>query len=507
MKAQTHRLSTCHRHPTKPITGFCAPCLSERLAGLDSAAHQEPLTQNPHSGSELRRSKSCSGTRPESSSANALDPTRRKSCNVRARNTLSELFNIDDDRKGVPRKFDVELRDGDKDDGGDEARVLDLDADAESEFKTMKELIDLEWEKKKGEGRDSKEIAGIFWGTASVLSKKVKQWRRKQKTKKAENEGFVAEKRRETQSEVGEYALGRKSCDTDPDPGRISLDEPRASWDGYLGPRAPHPRLTPMVSVVEESWERNPGGSAQTKDYYNSQRRRSFERPSFDRSTTAEVDELKLGSNARVSPATSELFYGAKLLITEKELMSSMGSNSKLKSAEDDERAEEGSGVGIGSGPVRKNAASESTNGIHVDHQKSNRRHKKWSFRGLMQRRSEKKCVDEESADSWQKLRRVANGEEANASVSQKLIRSYSVSCRNQCKMVGLFSNVNGVGAETKGDEVKTLQRNKSARYSPSHLDHGLLRFYLTPLRSHRRSESGKSRPGNNSQSLPKNVL
>ncbi|KAM1126618.1 hypothetical protein ACFX2B_041279 [Malus domestica] len=85
------------------------------------------------------------------------------------------------------------------------------------------------------------------------------------------------------------------SCGTDPDPGRMSLDEPRASWDGYLGPRAPPPRLTPMVSVVEESWERSPGGSAQTKDYYNSQRRWSFERSSFDLSATAEVDEMKLG--------------------------------------------------------------------------------------------------------------------------------------------------------------------------------------------------------------------
>ncbi|KAM1226756.1 hypothetical protein ACFX13_006181 [Malus domestica] len=508
MKPQTHRLSTCHRHPTKPITGFCAPCLSERLAGLDSAAaaHHEPPTQNPHSGSELRRCKSCAGTRPESSSENALDPTRRKSCDVRARNTLSELFNIDDDRKGVPRKFDVEVRDEEKNEGGDEGNVLDLDADAE--FKTMKELIDLEWEKKKGAGRDLKDIAGTFWGTTSVLCRKVRQWRRKQKMKKVENEGFVAEKRRETQSEVGEYALGRRSCDTDPDPGRMSMDEPRASWDGYLGPRAAQPRLTRMVSVVEENWERSPGGSAQTKDYYNSQRRRSFERPSFDRSLAAEVDELKLGSNARVSPASSELFYGAKLLITEKELMSSMGSNSKLKPVEYDERAEEGrGGVGICSEPVCKNATSESTNGVDVDHQKLNRRHKKWSFWGLMQRRSEKKCVDEESTDSWQKLRMVANGEEANASVSQKLIRSYSVSCRNQCKMVGLFSNVNGVGAENKCNEVKTLQRNKSARYSPSNLDHGLLRFYLTPLRSYRRSESGKGRPGNNSQSLPKNVL
>ncbi|KAL6291512.1 hypothetical protein ACE6H2_009022 [Prunus campanulata] len=100
-----HCLSTSHRHPTKPITGFCAPCLSERLAGLDSAAaHPQSPTRNPHSGSELRRSKSCSGQRPESSSANAPDPTQRKSCDVRAWNTLSELFNIDDDRKRPAQK-------------------------------------------------------------------------------------------------------------------------------------------------------------------------------------------------------------------------------------------------------------------------------------------------------------------------------------------------------------------------------------------------------------------
>ncbi|KAB2614465.1 hypothetical protein D8674_037519 [Pyrus ussuriensis x Pyrus communis] len=123
--------------------------IREHLAGLDSAAtaHQEPSTYNPHSGFELRISKLCSRTRPESSSTNAPDPTRHKLCNVRARNTLPELFNIDDDRKEVPRKFHVELRYGDKDDDGDKARVLDLDANADSKFKM-------------GEGRDLKEIAG-----------------------------------------------------------------------------------------------------------------------------------------------------------------------------------------------------------------------------------------------------------------------------------------------------------------------------------------------------------
>lgn len=430
---------------------------------------------------------------------------------MRIRNTLSELFNIDDERKGLPRRFELdlssqgfELKEEEEqvvEDNGDEIRVSD------AEFKTMKELIDLEWQKKKGNGRDLREIAGTFWETAS---NKVRQWRRKQKTKKLESEGLGVEKRsarrglRETQSEVGEYAFGRRSCDTDLDPGRMSLDEPRASWDGYVSSRA-YPRMTPMVSVVEdvklneedglESLERSPGGSAQTKDYYFSQtrRRRSFERSSscaHNKGVRAgEVDELKLVSNA-----TTELFYGAKLLITEKELMESSSSNSKS--------VEEDNVVGsVGIEAVCRNAASVTTNGVDPKPQKW---HKRLKFWGLMQRKSQPKHGDEQ--ESWKKLRRVANGE-ANASVSQKLIRSYSVSCRNSCKMVGLFSNVSSV--ESKGSSLKALQRNRSARYSPSNLDHGLLRFYLTPLRSYRRSESGKSRlPNNNSSpSLAKNVL
>lgn len=506
-----HRRSTCHRHPTTPITGFCAPCLSERLAGLDSASSSAaaggavpPTSQTAHSGpSELRRSKSCCGTRPEY----PPEPPRRKSCDVRNRNTLSELFNIDDDRKGLPRNFEIEpsghgfeLKEAPpEEENGDEIRVSD------AELKTMKELIDLELQRKKGNGRDLREIAGTFWESAS---NKVRQWRRKQKAKKLGSEGFGSEKRstrrglRETQSEVGEYALGRRSCDTDLDPGRMSLDEPRASWDGYLSTRA-YPRMTPMVAVVEdvkmseeeglESLERSPGGSAQTKDYYFSQtrRRRSFERSSSCAHSkgvmAAEVDELKL-----VSSGATELFYGAKVLITEKELMESSSSNSK--SVEEDGVA---GGCGVGIEGVCGNAGAVSSNGVD---QKPQKWHKRWKFWG--QRKSQRKVDDE----SWKKLRRVSNGE-ANPTVSQKLIRSYSVSCRNSCKMVGLFSNVSTV--ESKGNGLKTLQRNRSARYSPSNLDHGLLRFYLTPLRSYRRSESGKSRlPNNHSlQTLAKNML
>lgn len=418
------------------------------------------------------------------------------------------------------------------------------EVDDEEETKTMKEFIDLELQRGKNAGRDFRDIAGSFWEAASAFSKKLRKWRRKQKMKKHNGTdhnagvGLTALKvekprnrrLRETQSEVGEYGLGRRSCDTDPrlsldvgrvsvDDSRISLDMPRASWDGCLIGKA-CPRLSPMISVVEDTnvsvnvienrvsneekvnlesaGEPNPGGSAQTKDYYSDslswqQRRRSFDRSSSLRKPAIpEVDELKLISNAKVSPATTELFYGAKLLITEKELMerglkspNNVQTDSVLGSTSED--------------------ASDATTGVN---QRASRKlpnwRKMWNKLGLVQKKKEQRLEEEYGAgevvnkpitDSWQKLRRVVNGQ-ASESVSQKLIRSYSVSCRNPCRMAGL---VNSLGApETKSNVLNgrqdfMLQRNRSARYSPNNADTGLLRFYLTPLKSYRRSKSVKS--------------
>ena len=67
---------------------------------------------------------------------------------------------------------------------------------------------------------------------------------------------------RDTQSEIGKYGFGRRSCDTDPrlsvdvarlsvDDARYSFDEPRAFWDGYLIGKT-CPRLAPLVSVIED---------------------------------------------------------------------------------------------------------------------------------------------------------------------------------------------------------------------------------------------------------------
>lgn len=533
------RLSSCYRHPAIPVTGFCALCLSERLASIDPATRQETHAPGRFAAADkLRRSKSYNAEGFSAAAAAASEPPRRKSCDVRARSTLWDLFNLDDERKGKDpsRKFDLgleslgfELReedenesDNENDRGGEEIRVSEPNveeneiAEEEIEFKTMKEFIDLEWRSKRSGGRDFKDIAGSVWEVASVFSKKLRKWGQKQKIKKHNNGGgFVevqkrSERRpwRDTQSEIG-----RRSCDTEPrlsvDVARYSFDEPRASWDGYFIGKA-YPRLvTPMVSVDERM---SPGGSAQTKDYYSEsmstslqRRRRSFDHSNLHRKGGGvEFDELKLVSNAKVSPASTELFYGAKLLIAEEE--------EDLKDT--NSKCEKHDGLELVESISRDGEVNQK--GL----KKLNKWRKMRSIFGLIQRRREGICGNEEEEDvegnvgdrpfgeSWQKMRRVADGE-ANGSVSQKLIRSYSVSCRSSSNVAGLFNNMSG--AETKGNGPKRreevmLQHNRSAGYSPNNIDNGLLRFYLTPLRSYRRSKSGKSKL-RRSHSIARTVL
>lgn len=564
-KTVSLRLSTCHRHPSEPVTGFCASCLRERLAGIDSDTRQESPVPNQHSSLELRRSKSFSAAKCEVGIGQP-EVQYRKSCDALSGNSLSDLFCREDKPRCTNREVEIEsenlgfeLREVVVNERqfrafegaiGPALDTIDDFVGEEAEFKTMKEFIDLEICRKKNTGRDFREIAGSVWEAASVFSKKLGKWRKKQKIKNLGNDSNVGAMKTEmippgvlgimeTRSEVGEYGLGRRSCDTDPrfsvDVGRMSLDdsrysfdEPRASWDGYLIGKT-YPRLTPMVSVLEEGkfsaigCEKNdpsdeaegspmnvgdkiPGGSAQTKDYYmdslsSVRRRKSFDRSSSHRKgTSADFDDLKLVSNAKVSPATTELFYGAKVLITEKDL-----NDSRSKATRDGDLSR----TNVTSNDSVRDAAA----GIdRKTFKKVHRWRKVLSVLGVMQKRSggESKSDDEESssaggnaavdrpfAESWEKLGRVANGE-ANGSVSQKLIRSYSVSCRDPSKQAGF----NGGNDSKLNDLRQTLQKNRSIRYSPNNFDNGLLRFYLTPLRSYGRGKLGKSRP----RSSPFNV-
>ncbi|KAL5750444.1 hypothetical protein ACOSP7_025047 [Xanthoceras sorbifolium] len=536
-----HRLPTCHRHPTtKPITGFCASCLRERLSTIDSSSSAAATPR-------LRRTKSTITNPNAASSASAAAEPRRKSCDVftalgpcnssssnNNNSTLSNLFTLDDHLKAEKTPGPTNL--------GLEVKVEEEEQqeqeDEDGEFKTMKEFIDLELENKKT-------TSVSFWETASFFSKKLLKWKQKQqqhKSIKKENCNSIEDHSKphsrpitDTLSEIGVYGyLGRRSCDTDPrlsvDNGRYSFEEPRASCDGYFIGRA-YPKLVAPMAAVEEkvnlgneednsqtqSQSESPGGSAQTREYYGEslslttqRRRKSFDRSNSDKRSMGfvDVDEVKSISHAKVSPETVGLFHGAKLLVTEKELRDSNWYSIKDYREESVESTSNKNAAGAGEADQKGFKFRKSMTWRNV-----------LSMWGFMQRRSEGKgCGDEEEScvggnvnhvvdrplsESWQKLKRVAANGEVNGTVSEKLIRSYSVSAKNNaCKVDGLYSGMNGGVVEAKDnggvggrrrDELM-LQRNRTTAYSPNNLDNGLLRFYLTPVRSYRRSKSGRSR-------------
>lgn len=581
------RLSTtCHRHPSKPVTGFCALCLHERLAVLDSSATSASTSGVGGGGAkgtsgrirageaELRRCQSYSASK-RGGSYGVSEP-RRKSCDVGGRNTLWLLFNLDDEENGVKRVESKNLGfsgvagcsafESEEVQNGDEIRVsedaLEQNVNGseqrveeeveEEELKTMKEHIELEWKSRKQTGRDLKNIAGSFLVAASIFSQKLRKWRLKQRPNnrrggRGDGGGgnlspaakLNGRKLRETQSEVGDYGFGRRSCDTDPrfsvdacrislDDPRFSFDEPRASWDGYMIART-IPRLAPMLSAIDNVMippimnksefgisvedqmtsiiedEMTSGGSAHTRDYCSdsssSHRQNSFDCSSSSRSSNkktvvVEVDEMKSIPNSHVSPSTIDVFHRMKFVVTDRDTGNSNFNSIRFDHLETLESAS-------------KDASSVAGGGYLNRFKKFGRWRKGWNILGSKHRLSDTRNGEADGNLNCHPLRdcEAKQGEEANGS---SLARSGScVSARSSDKKMGLYHRSLSVaearGYAKKGREESVLERNRSARYSPSNLDNGLLRFHLTPLWSYRR-KSGRNRL-KNSQSIARSVL
>ncbi|KAF9598507.1 hypothetical protein IFM89_028039 [Coptis chinensis] len=603
------RFSTCENHPDQTFTSFCPSCLRERLTLLETtttsstsntttrsaaSALRAIFNKNKASTSttssssflpELRRSKSFSGGKGEGFSG-VLVP-QRKSCDVRGRSSLWNLFSQDDERKIENwREIEVENRERgfsgnivepvveeeveeEQEEVEEEIEVVHEEeirdpvnvnfvqgveeiieveegGEKQEEEKTMKDHIHIEIDSsnnKKPSGRDLKDIAGSFWVAASVFSKKLQKWRRKQKTKKSKGGGDGSSARMQVDkpfSEIADYGYGRRSIDIDPrfslDAGRMSFDDPRcswdaprASWDGYLTgrtlSRVPPPMVSlgehvpisvprfdnlipveePRISVTEEATT-TPGGSAQTRDYYSSdssssqRRRKSFERSNSIRkkaaAVVAELDETKLVSNAKVSPPVLDPFLGTKLLVGDKDLRNLKSSSVRDDCSESFESAFRDTASVTGGVLERKGS------------KKSRRWSKAWNIWGLIYRRGGSKDEDEDRysrversfSESWPELRREPLNGDAKGDLNRVLRSNSSVSSRNSYNMSGSFNSSRRNAAETNGNGKKKkeeymLDRNRSGRYSSNDIDNGLLRFYLTPMRSGRRNGSGKSAP------------
>ncbi|KAJ0248354.1 DUF740 family protein [Hirschfeldia incana] len=489
--------SLCHRHPSaKPSSGFCASCLRERLVTIEAESSSPAAVQPP----DLRRIRSHSVR--NASAASVSEQPRRRSCDARSSaSSLQNLFVDDDDEE---KRLDLSIRKplvpDLKEEEEEDIKGFDEESGGE-EKKTMKEFIDLDLG---SQIKKSNDLASI--------------WSRKMKRLSLSNHH---KERRE------EDAGGRRSCDVDPrlslDGGRISFERPRASWDGCLIEKS-YSKVAPPLSTVtetftekkeeeeEEEEEKSPGGTVQTRNYYSDSRRRR----SFDRSSSIKkVDELKAISNARVSPETVGLFHGAKVLVTEKELRDSNWYSVKNHKPESKEL-----------GKICVAAKQDSS----VELKKPKKKWGKgWNLWGLIQRKNNKETKTEQSlrlegnaiegslAESLLKLRRVSKGEtNGGGGVSEKLLKSYSVSARKSCDGVfsgganivggfeggrsscdGLFhGSVNSVEVgRSSCDGLAHLHQRKANDGTRDNIDNSLLRLYLTPVRSHNKaSKSGKSR-------------
>jgi hypothetical protein len=453
---------------------------------------------------------------------------------------------------------------------------------AARDVKAMKEHMDLESsEPVKPPPKDLKEIAGSFWVAASVFSKKWQKWRRKQKIKKdaAVSKAAAAAmpppekpskpsflRRRRLRGEAGsEHALGRRSCDTDPrfslDAGRMSIDdagfswdEPRASWDGYLFGagagiglgRAPPPltRLPPILSVMEDApgpvVERSdgqipveddadpepPGGSFQTRDYYldsSSRRRRSLERTSSVRRPSFEVPEPP-----KPAPATA-VTNGNE---------SPIGGGGGGPEFYHFHHAEDLLDRGFSSNSLVEDISASLEAAMSGGQcKKPPRWRKAWSLWGFIHRRAAGRrtggpsdIADRSFSEPWPDFR-VRGGGAGNSGNMQRCNSNLSARSSFSSNSGGLGSSrrsyvdVHG-NVRRRGEELPppppphALERNRSARHSPGRgsVDNGMLRFYLTPMRSGsggagaRRGGVGGGVPGKagrqlTSQSFARSVL
>ncbi|KAI3811837.1 hypothetical protein L1987_21569 [Smallanthus sonchifolius] len=310
---------SCDRHPEDSLTGLCPSCLRERLTILDHSSSSSTTTAAATKSGDVRHPNLMS-IDDENKPLHNVNNYERDEIRVSEDEEITNLNDLENDIVEMEAKIDAIV----------------------NNLKSIKDQIDRDAHSKKPSSSN-------FWSTASVWNKKWQNWRRKHKKNVVDRNGVVSKTTlpaakpnprpyHETQSEVGDYGFGRRSCDTGPrfslDAGRVSFDEPpaRGSWDGYLIGRS-FPKLPPMGGDVNihmriplEEAEGNiniPGGSTQTREYYlNSSSRR---RKGLDRSNSM---------NAKVSPASIDysLIRGGRVkchsIGGEKELERDSNSNS-----------------------------------------------------------------------------------------------------------------------------------------------------------------------------------